>query len=441
MSRSWCKKRFLVNMALFAALIFSGMLLRALPAQAFEPGKTYDKSNYQEIEDMVIPPMKTWLQNGEIVLKTGKIDFRMWMGPLFETESKPNEGKLDLAEDGYLIDKATGKYPEEIWGYPFPTIDPKDPKAAQKIMENHENRRNRSATAAANGEVNWVGQGGHERTLIALGNYFYYFNRFFKEHRVPNPNGFLKQDMTFIAAPFDLRGTVSMGWHYTDSRESTSFAYVPMLRRVRRTSSAARSDPFMGSDACTDDADGYNGKNGEMKWRLLDTKTILGGFTFTKPTFSPRGPDGRSPRVMCGNIIAGGWEVPGYTGAKWAGPNLTWSPREVYVLEMIPKDTYYNYGSHHLYVDKECFFTWFKVVFSRSGEYIKTVNLYWSLQGSGDDYFAPCSDLYVQIDDKSHHATYNKLINYEGRDSSFNLPTDIIGPGTFTISSIQQLSK
>ncbi len=271
-------------------------------AQAFEPGKTYDKSNYQEIEDLLVTPIKNSVKKGDYVLKTGKLDFRFWMGPFFAEETKLNAGKFDLAGDGYLINKATGKYPEEIRGYPFPSIDPKDPSAGQKIMENHENRRNRCATSESTGEVNWVGEGGFERVIIACGNYFYYFNRYNRAHRVPNPNGMLKQDMTFVAAPYDLRGTTSMSWHYQDARESTSFAYLPMLRRVRRISAAARSDPFMGSDACTDDADGYGGKNADMSWRLLEKKTILAGFTLTEPVFHPPGPDGETPRQFASGM-------------------------------------------------------------------------------------------------------------------------------------------
>ncbi len=293
-------------------------------------------------------------------IKTGELPFRIWLGSIFEAQSKLNEGKFDFSEDGYLILKATGEPPTELWGYPFPTIDPKDISAAQKIMENHEARRCRTAASSSNAQVNFVGRGGFERNLIACGDYFYYFNRFFKKDSVPNPNHMLKQDRTFVAFPYDLRGTATMSWHYQDERESSSFAYLPMLRRVRRTSAAARSDPFMGSDACTDDADGYGGKNADMRWRLLEEKkTILAGFTSLEPLFFQRAADGSSRRA-CNVGTNGGWEEPGWQGAPWAPIEVTWCPRDVYVIEIKPKDKYYNYGIQHYYVDSEAFLGYFK---------------------------------------------------------------------------------
>jgi len=60
-----------------------------------------------------------------------------------------------------------------------------------------------------------------------------------------------------------------MEYTYDDTRDDIAFAYIPMLRRVRRVSAAVRSDPFLGSDFCTDDTDGFFGKNQAMKWKFI----------------------------------------------------------------------------------------------------------------------------------------------------------------------------
>ncbi len=139
--------------------------------------------------------------------------------------------------------------------------------------------------------------------------------------------------------------------------------------------------------------------------------------------------------------MKGGWEIPGWQGAPWATPWLTWCPREVYVLEMTPKDRYYNYGIQHYYVDTDALVGYFKVVFTKSGEYWKIVQIFWSLAVVGDDYYSPNSDMYVQKDDKTNHATYNKVIPYPNRNSTYNLSPEKCGPQTFTINNVMQMSK
>ena len=66
-----CKMQCITRVALCMALLFAGSLWKVFPAQAIELGKTYDKSNYQEIEDLLIPPVLNWVKNGELLIKTG----------------------------------------------------------------------------------------------------------------------------------------------------------------------------------------------------------------------------------------------------------------------------------------------------------------------------------------------------------------------------------
>src|SRR5262245_44310452 len=47
----------------------------------------------------------------------------------FQAASKTNEGKYVLAKDGSILDKASGKQPSYIMGFPFPNLDTQDPEA------------------------------------------------------------------------------------------------------------------------------------------------------------------------------------------------------------------------------------------------------------------------------------------------------------------------
>jgi len=187
----------------------------------------------------------------------------------YRKQSAKNEGKYDVdIKTGLIIDKATGKVPVYIFGNPFPTIDPKDPKVAEKIMENFQYSRARLGSQDATAESKFVGKGGLENRFISAGDYFFYQNRVRGE--IPNPSSFLSMTMTGVEEPFSFRGIRSMIWTYNDTRDDAAFSYIPMLRRVRRMSASTnRSDPYMGGDGCIDDAWGYNGKNADMKFKLL----------------------------------------------------------------------------------------------------------------------------------------------------------------------------
>ena len=66
-----------------------------------------------------------------------------------------------------------------------------------------------------------------------------------------------------------MKGTNILLWRYRDERMDSTFAYVPAIRRVRRMSPANRSDAFLGSDFCVDDAWGYGGKINAFTWKVI----------------------------------------------------------------------------------------------------------------------------------------------------------------------------
>jgi hypothetical protein len=58
------------------------------------------------------------------------------MDPDFLAAGKENEGKFTISDENSIREVVSGKQPGRIWGPPFPTIDPKDPKAGFKIAWN-----------------------------------------------------------------------------------------------------------------------------------------------------------------------------------------------------------------------------------------------------------------------------------------------------------------
>src|SRR5262249_57367929 len=81
----------------------------------------------------------------------------------------------------------------------------------------------------------------------------------------PNPNGYRAQQGLYpILEPFDLKGVGALGNRYTSSeKQDDSWLYLPSLRRVRRLSTAQRSDALFGQDT---DVDSYYGYPGQVGW-------------------------------------------------------------------------------------------------------------------------------------------------------------------------------
>jgi len=85
------------------------------------------------------------------------------------------------------------------------------------------------------------------------------------QSRVPNNEGYrYKESLHPILEPFDLKGVGFVAYRYIDpQRQDDTWLYLPQIRRVRRMSSAQRSDALFGQDS---DVDSYNGYNGHIAW-------------------------------------------------------------------------------------------------------------------------------------------------------------------------------
>ncbi len=434
------KKKFFFRVAclIFFLIALCGMVISA--GAALQIGKTYDQSNYQEIEDLLPHGLHLFVKNGDFILHTGKLEFENKREPAYLARSQENDGKFDVTPAGDLIHKGTGESVEWYYGYPFPNIDPKDPKVCAKIMHNFVSVRCFfTGTGPAMNRVRFVGDGGVEREVLSYLTAIYYVNRV--DGRVPNPRGFLQQSIVPIHTPYDLRGVISMSWVYIDDREDSAFSYVPMLRRVRRTSAAARSDPFLGSDSGVDDAYGYFGKVAAMDYKFLGEKTIIIPMMDTKYYVMPRQPDGSVFRKFWDDKKLAA-EVPGSKQAPYAWIGLVWIPTQCYLLEANAKDPYYNYGKQIFYVSKEVFVMPYKEVYDHSGEYWKTNFVIEGVWGIDDGVrIRGNADISYMVDPRARHSTPTINIPLKGYECRYNIPFKELNEGNFTTGEMIRLSK
>src|SRR5262245_38844258 len=199
----------------------------------------------------------------------------------FVEATEKYSSQVKISPDGL---KLTGY----VAGRPFPTVDEKDPLAPMKIMQNYSysialddlDIRNFDADTGAISE---------ERPLQVerhfLGDHFrrlYYVGRLYVDPKpeMPNSEGFhYKETLHPLIEPFDLKGVGFTYYRYLDpTKQDDSWLYIPQIRRVRRLSTAQRSDALFGQDTDQDSYGGYAGQIAWMNWTLVGSKKMLASF-------------------------------------------------------------------------------------------------------------------------------------------------------------------
>ncbi len=341
-----------------------------------QPGMTLDQSTAALAKGLIPPEILKHYEKGEY--KNQIVDWPAGvgtLGPEFDAQSKRNAETLSLDENGTIIDKTTGKQPPYIYGTPFPSIDPKDPKAAVKVLWNYYYNYYWNGNSHNVVDLVWVNPGGFDRKA-GQDVYFKYYDGLAPDLR---PSGKpLKLLSQFIAAtndPQDLYGTTALGWRYRDPQQRDSvWAYVPALRRIRGLSPSNRSDGFLGSDMSQDDGPYFDGKPEDFTWKLVGEEEI----------FREVDPYRMKKDCKLVTLPEGGWrtvfpDVPnvGFQDKNWKG--VAWAPvvaqltrRKVWIIEGVPKDKYYLYGRIELRIDQENWQGSYNRKFSWQGELLNS---------------------------------------------------------------------
>ncbi|MBU3947747.1 MAG: outer membrane lipoprotein-sorting protein [Proteobacteria bacterium] len=413
--------------------------------QAADLPKLIDKSNCAQYKDLLIPALYRAVERGAWVVTPGIINFKYKHLDSFLAASAKNAGRFDVDAAGELIEKSTGKIAEtNFYGMPFPNIDRKDPRVADKIIWNFNYQKYRFMGTRMVAQAFWINQTGVERYIKGFDIRLYMMGRPLGTE-IKNPDKVLTYELVNSLEPMSVKGTNTLSYGYIDERDNTNFAYVPAIRRIRKTTSTSRSDPFMGSDAWLDMNYMWAGKNSSMKWKLVGEKTIL--VSFTSPNMLPMQEftDGSVQPVYpyTGERIKMGCEVPGWKGDAWApGPGtLTYVPRKVWVIEQMPKDPYYNWGLHINYVDQETYTIWYKEVYDKSGEFRIWVSLltHYSESPSGKNNTGDY-DGTLFVDEKFRHSTWSS-VRVSNSEARLYLPASKLDPDYFTVNNFLLLSK
>lgn len=148
-----------------------------------------------------------------------------------------------------------------------------------------------------------------------------------------------------ITEPFDLKGAGFTYIRYLDAnRQDDSWLYFPQTRRVRRLSSAQRSEGIYGSDIDLDSYGGFAANPAWFDFQLLGKKTLLA--------------------PMNSNNIPVKWnEKP----ADFLFDDV-WQPRDVYIVAARSLLPGYNFSVRIIYIDAQSFLIPFTEVYDHDGQ-------------------------------------------------------------------------
>jgi len=337
--------RFARLSALTLGFVLLGVAGPSLVRGDVSPGDKITDQNIDKVKDLVSPGMEWCIKHGwPITINETK---RIEWPKAYKEATEKYSSQVKLAENGLSLQGY-------VAGQPFPNLDPKDPQLAIKIMWNYNYQflttddvdlRNFDADT---GSIADHGPLSVERHFLLD-----HFRRLFWNGRLyvepkpekPNPNGYRAQQGLYpILEPFDLKGVGALGNRYIDpAKQDDSWLYLPSLRRVRRLSTAQRSDALFGQDTDVDSYFGYAGHIAWMDWKFLGEKEVLASFH--------------------GQHFPVKWDDK----VDWAF-NDVWEKRKVYVVEGVSKLPQYAYSKRVLYIDKEAWIMPFTDIYDRSGE-------------------------------------------------------------------------
>ena len=300
------------------------------------------------------------------------------IGPFYADYGPPKEwlaaterfrGQPRIGPDGSLENYTAG--------YPFPPeeIDcTGDPQAGNKIIWNFDYQWEGDGSTASFYYSYW--DRGEELPLYYEGS----GRTIFLSHRIEaqyldKNNGDIfrgeKRKNAFgveVTAPFDARGIMLMSYRYkssdmprADAKNDDTWVYVPTLRRVRRISTAQRTDSISGTDFTFDDLRSFFGIPPQYEWECLGEMDILGPVNSAVKAY---------PYEKDHNF--------GPYGLSFADDN--WEMRKVWKIRFTPKNADHPYHHKDIYVDRQSMNALYSFAYDRKEELWKIIwhNHRWS---------------------------------------------------------------
>jgi hypothetical protein len=169
---------------------------------------------------------------------------------------------------------------------------------------------------------------------------------------IDNPKAIYRATYYDIHAPSEVKGQLTLIIRYKDRKKGHDiWCWIPSLRKIRRLSTAQRTETLGAMDATWDDDYGWDGNINRQTYKLLGRKEFL----------LSRHQDINALTRKEGNCIYGG---------------IQRERIDVYVVEAVCQDPGYIYSKSIWYVDPELWHITYSERYDKSGKFWKIIEHY-----------------------------------------------------------------
>lgn len=337
-------------MIIFSSIFIALFMCGVVSAQGNipQPGTTIDKSNFNQYKEFFPEFFHEAFTTGWEVVEPLKITIQATSSnpppkPFLDNSAK-NKGKYSIDSEGYIA----GGGDESLAGFPFPDLDPNDKDFALKLMWNYDYRY--KCDTMHSEFVNFQKRKGESVDISTVESWQLQFqNRLYLD---PKPvyktkNGLRQINFLRNVYPPVQKNFMTLLIRYEDQKApDATFLYLPSLRRTLRGEAGERSTPIQSSTQAPDDFEGgFAGRTPEFTYKYLGEKKII-GLADAKLGMKEM----RDVKVDMVPVESNGWEV-----------------KDVYVIEVTPKDPKYPISKKMLYIDKEHYWAYYCAGWDRAG--------------------------------------------------------------------------
>lgn len=213
-------------------------------------------------------------------------------------------------------------------------------------------------------------------------------------------------------------GFAEISWRALEKIDDSVWIHSPVTGRNRQVFEANRSDSLLGGGLSLDDIFVWSGRVQSFEAKVIEDKQLFVPFpslnifdvqqraaqaevpqaTLSSSSSAAQLPPaikqeekgyvvGQPFRRSDGTTNSVLWNLESRkypTSSAWTPASVTFVPRQVWVLELNPRNPFYASGRQLLVIDQESMLPVYKVVYARDGSYKKTVIGAWGLASSAD---------------------------------------------------------
>ena len=346
-----------------------------LPGAPFKEGDVIEYSTVEKLKDFL--PPEFW-GNREYFFFEG---MQLQVGPIFKSYPPAPEytaatekfrAQAKIGQDGALVNYSAG--------VPFPEIDCQgDPEAGTKLIWNFTKRWEGDGSRSKWSYTYW--DRGEQLPLYYEGTakFINLTNRVEAKFSDTDHAYFANEKRSQVSgvevdAPFDARGILVLTYRYVAAegplaaaKNDDTWVYVPDLRRVRRISTAQRTDSVQGTDFTRDDLRSFDGVVPQYTWKCLGKKDVIVPFN-TRSLAYPYG------------------DTYNFGPYGFSFANDRWEVRHAYIIRFDPRNEDHPYHHKDIYIDADTFEPLYSFAYDRKKELWKII---WHVHRNSEDWKGP----------------------------------------------------